>query len=430
MKKILLVTLGCSKNTVDSEQILSFFIRNNFEVTLNPNDADLILINTCGFIGDAKKESIDTIFKYSKYKNAKLVVTGCLVERYLKELEEEIPEVDLFIPLRNYSKMASMVRSLFKDEIINEYNPYYRVLSTPSFSSYLKISDGCSHHCSYCAIPLIRGEFHSFKKEDILNEAKRLGELGIKELVIISQDTTRYGEDLYNDYNIVNLLQDILDLNYFKSIRLLYLYAYEVSDELIKLYKNNQKVLLPYFDIPIQHSSDNVLKKMNRKDKKEDIISLFNKIKKEIPNAILRTTLIVGFPGETNEDFNDLKEFINLYKFDHLGVFKYSKEEGTAGFNMKNQISEDVKQERLDLLMKDQSKISYELNKKHLNEEMFGFITEKLSNNEYLIRTYFNAPDDIDGNIYLKTDKSLKIGDIVNIRIIDTGIYDLEAELI
>lgn len=430
MKKILLVTLGCSKNTVDSEQILSFFIRNNFEVTLNPNDADLILINTCGFIGDAKKESIDTIFKYSKYKNAKLVVTGCLVERYLKELEEEIPEVDLFIPLRNYSKMASMVRSLFNDEIINEYNPYYRILSTPSFSSYLKISDGCSHHCSYCAIPLIRGEFHSFKKEDILNEAKRLGELGIKELVIISQDTTRYGEDLYNDYNIVNLLQDILDLNYFKSIRLLYLYAYEVSDELIKLYKNNQKVLLPYFDIPIQHSSDNVLKKMNRKDKKEDIINLFNKIKKEIPNAILRTTLIVGFPGETNDDFNDLKEFINSYKFDHLGVFKYSKEEGTAGFNMKNQVEEDIKQNRLDTLMKDQSKISYELNKKHLNEEMSGFITGKLNNNEYLVRTYFNAPDDIDGNIYLKTDKLFKIGDDVKIKIIDTGIYDLEAELI
>lgn len=430
MKKILLVTLGCSKNTVDSEQILSFFIRNNFEVTLNPNDADLILINTCGFIGDAKKESIDTIFKYSKYKNAKLVVTGCLVERYLKELEEEIPEVDLFIPLRNYSKMASMVRSLFNDEIINEYNPYYRILSTPSFSSYLKISDGCSHHCSYCAIPLIRGEFHSFKKEDILNEAKRLGELGIKELVIISQDTTRYGEDLYNDYNIVNLLQDILDLNYFKSIRLLYLYAYEVSDELIKLYKNNQKVLLPYFDIPIQHSSDNVLKKMNRKDKKEDIINLYNKIKKEIPNAILRTTLIVGFPGETNDDFNDLKEFINSYKFDHLGVFKYSKEEGTAGFNMKNQVEEDIKQNRLDTLMKDQSKISYELNKKHLNEEMSGFITGKLNNNEYLVRTYFNAPDDIDGNIYLKTDKLFKIGDDVKIKIIDTGIYDLEAELI
>lgn len=429
MKKILLVTLGCSKNTVDSETILSFFLRNNFEVTLNPNDADVILINTCGFIGDAKQESIDTIFKYINYKG-KLVVTGCLVERYLDELKEEIPEVDLFIPLRNYSKMAQMVKSLFEDEIVNEYNPYYRVLSTPSFSSYLKISDGCSHHCSYCAIPLIRGEFHSFKKEDILNEAKRLGELGIKELVIISQDTTRYGEDLYSNYNITNLLQDILDLHYFKSIRLLYLYAYEVSDDLINLFKNNKEVLLPYFDIPIQHSSDNMLKKMNRRDKKIDIINLYNKIKKEIPEAILRTTLIVGFPGETLDDFNDLNEFISTYKFDHLGVFKYSKEEGTAGFNMKNQIDEDIKQERLDTLMKEQSKISYELNKKHLNEEMQGFVVEKLSNNEYLVRTYFNAPDDIDGNIYLKTDKLFNIGDVVNIKINETGVYDLEAILI
>jgi ribosomal protein S12 methylthiotransferase len=337
MKNLLLVSLGCAKNTVDSETILSFFKRNGFNIVVNPIKADVIVINTCGFILPSKQESIDTIIKYIEY-GKKVVVVGCLVERYLDDLKESIPEVDLWIPIRDYSKMASMVKGLFKDEIIEEYNPYYRVLSTPFYSGYLKISDGCDNHCSYCAIPLIRGSFKSVPKEILIEEAKRMASIGVKELVVISQDTSKYGFDIYENYRIHNLLQDILDLKLFVSIRLLYLYSYEVTDDLIETIYQNREVLLPYFDIPIQHASNKMLKLMNRKDKKEDIVTLINKIRNKFDRSIIRTTLIVGFPNETEEDFNELNDFIRENHFDHLGVFAYSKEEGTAGDLMENQI--------------------------------------------------------------------------------------------
>ena len=343
MKNLLLISLGCVKNAVDSETVLSFFNRNDFKIVLDPEKADVIVINTCGFINDAKKESIDTIFKYLRY-HKKLIVIGCLVERYYEDLKKEIPEVDLFIRIKDYKNMSNLVKRLFNDEIKEEYNPYYRVLSTPKYSAYLKISDGCSNHCAYCAIPLIRGEFHSVEKEILLKEAKRLGESGVKELIIISQDTTKYGSDIYKDYDIASLLDDILKLKLFKFIRLLYLYSYEVSDKLIDLIKKNSEVLLPYFDIPIQHSTNKMLKLMNRKDKQKDIINLVKKVRNNFKNAILRTTIITGFPGENKRDFISLKKFLLKYKFDHLGVFSYSREEDTPSFNMPHQVREKTKE--------------------------------------------------------------------------------------
>ena len=429
MKKLLLVSLGCAKNTVDSETILSFFVRNNFKIVINPNEADVIVINTCGFILPSKQESLDTIFKYAKY-NKKLVVVGCLVERYLEDLKESIPEVDLFIPIRDYPKMASLIKSLFKDEIENEYNPYYRIYSTAPFTGYLKISDGCDNCCAYCAIPLIRGSFKSIEKEILLDQARHMASKGIKELVIISQDTSKYGTDIYEDYKIHNLLLDLLKLNLFTSIRLLYLYSYEVTDALLDVIYQNSDIIAPYFDIPIQHASNKMLTLMNRKDKKEDIINLITKIRTKFNKSIIRTTLIVGFPNESEEDFEELNSFIETYHFDHLGVFAYSKEEGTAGDLMENQIDEDVKNDRRDKIMKTQSKISYLLNKKHIGEVMDGIVVSKVKGNTYLIRTYFNAPDDIDGNIYVKYDKSLEIGENVKIKITSCSIYDLEGEIL
>lgn len=426
MKKLTLISLGCAKNAVDSETILSFFKRNNFDIVLNPREADVIVINTCGFILPSKQESIDTIIKYIDY-GKKLVVVGCLVERYLEDLKESIPEVDLWIPIRDYSKMASMVQSLFKDEIVEEFNPYYRVLSTPFYSGYLKISDGCDNHCSYCAIPLIRGSFKSVPKEILIEEAKRMASIGVKELVIISQDTSKYGTDIYENYKIHNLLEDILKLNLFTSIRLLYLYSYEVSDELLDVISKNSEVLQPYFDIPIQHASNKMLKLMNRKDKKEDIISLITKIRNKFEKSIIRTTLIVGFPNETEEAFIELKEFISTYHFDHLGVFTYSKEEGTAGDLMENQVEESIKIERRNQIMDIQQRVSYQLNKNHIGEVMKGIVVGR-NRNSYIVRSYFNAPDDIDGNIYVSSKEKYNVGDDITFIVTSCSIYDLEGE--
>lgn len=428
MKNLLLISLGCAKNAVDSETILSFFSRNNFNIVLTPKDADVIVINTCGFILPSMQESIDTIIKYSKY-GKKLVVVGCLVERFLDELKESIPEVDLYIPIRDYPKMASMIQSLFEDEIVEQYNPYYRVLSTPFYSGYLKISDGCSNHCAYCAIPLIRGSFKSVPKEILIEEAKRMASIGVKELVVISQDTSKYGSDIYENYRIHNLLEDILNLKLFTSIRLLYLYSYEVSDELIDLIYKNSEVLQPYFDIPIQHASNKMLKLMNRKDKKEDIINLVTKIRNKFEKAIIRTTLIVGFPGETKREFDELKDFISTYHFDHLGVFAYSREEGTVGATMPHQVRESTKAKRRAEIMAIQQKVSYLNNKKHIGEVMDGIVIG-LKNKQYLIRTYFNAPDDIDGSIYVTSDRKLSLGDSVKVRITSCSTYDLGGEIL
>ena len=431
MIKVGMVSLGCAKNLVDSEMILGMLNESHFQIVNTIEEADVLIVNTCGFIESSKQESIDNIFDLLQY-HKKLVVTGCLVQRYLDVLKEEIPEVDLFIPIKDYPHMNEMIESLFKDKEIKiqPINPYVRLLSTPKYQAYLRISDGCNNCCSYCAIPLIRGKFVSRPFQDIITEAKILKNKGIQELVVISQDTTKYGIDLEPKTSITQLLKQLIDLG-FPSIRLLYLYPDEIEDDLIELIKNNQNVISPYFDIPLQHASNNVLKNMNRRGNKEQYIQLINKIRQNIPNAILRTTYIVGFPGETDDDFNQLLEFTKLIKFDHLGAFTYSKEEGTASYDFDDQIPQNIKAKRYSQLMKIQKTISYENNKKHINEIMTGIVTNyDKDKNEYYLRSYWNAPDDIDGNIIFKSNKQLEIGSFVNVKITNAFIYDLYGEYI
>ena len=428
MKKVFLISLGCSKNLVDSEHILGLLKDNGYEVVLSESQADIVVINTCGFISDSKKESINQILNNIN-KSYKLVVTGCLIERYIDELKKEIPEVDLYIPIKDYDKFPLLLKSLDEEVKVDKTNlfSYDRVVSTGHFSAYLRIGDGCDNRCSYCAIPLIRGPYRSTPMEDILKEAHRLKDLGYKEIVVLEQDTTKYGSDL-KDTTIVTLLKSLLEIKEFDYIRLLYLYPDEISDELIELIKNEER-LTPYFDIPIQHSEDHVLLKMNRRGNKAFLKDLFTKIRTQIPNAVLRTTLLVGFPGETKEDIDNLNEFIKEIGFDHLGVFTYSKEEGTASYNFPNQVSEKEKQRRKDLLMKTQQKISYERNKKHVGEIMEGLIIKKESN-YYLFRSYWNAPDDIDGKIYVKNDREVEVGQKVKVEITNSYIYDLVGKFL
>ena len=428
MKKIALISLGCEKNLVDSENILGLLVKNHYQIVSNKEEADILIINTCGFIESSKRESIATILDNIN-KKPKVVVTGCLVNRYLDELKKEIPEVDLWIPIKDYYRFNKLLATL--DEDLTNYeglNDNYRYVSTGSYSAYLKIGDGCSNCCSYCAIPLIRGPYQSRNYDSIISEAKELAKNGYKELIVLQQDTTRYGLDLKNRKTIVDLLKELLLIPGLEYIRLLYLYPDEVTDELIELIANEER-LTPYFDIPIQHSEDCILKAMNRRGDKQYLKNLFNKIRKRIPNAILRTTIMVGFPGETEKDFKNLLKFIEEIKFDHLGAFKYSKEEGTTSYNYPHQVRETTKQRRLDALMELQQKISYEQNKKHINEIMTGLVVGQ-ENGYYLLRSYFNAPDDIDGKILFSSKRELHEGDKVKVRIKESYVYDLYGELI
>ena len=423
MKKIALISLGCEKNLVDSENILGLLVKNKYEIVNNKDDADILIINTCGFIESSKKESIDTILD-NIGKKQKVVVTGCLVNRYKEELAKEIPEVDLWIPIRDYPRFCAILATLDKDLTNYEgLNDNYRLVSTGKYSAYLKIGDGCSNCCTYCAIPLIRGPYVSRPFESVIQEAKKLASEGYKELIVLEQDTTRYGLDLKEKKTIVDLLKGLLKIQGLEYIRLLYLYPDEITDELIDLIAKEER-LTPYFDVPIQHSEDKILKAMNRRGNKAYLKELFAKIRRRIPNAILRTTVMVGFPGETSEDFSNLLDFIKEIKFDHLGAFKYSKEEGTASYNYPHQVRETTKQKRLDTLMELQQGISYEQNKKHIGEIMEGLVVGQ-ENGYYLLRSYFNAPDDIDGKIYFSSNKALKEGEKVKVLIKESYVYDL-----
>lgn len=425
MIKIGLVSLGCAKNLVDSEIILGMFNNPNFKIVNTIEDSDIIIVNTCGFIEDSKKESIENILDVIKY-GKKVVVTGCLVARYKEELKESIPEVDLWIGIKDYPRFNELISSLIKEKV-EPFNPFNRLLATPSFMAYLRISDGCSNCCTYCAIPLIRGLFRSRPLKDVLKEAKDLKAKGIKELVIISQDTSSYGKDL-KEGNIITLLKAILSIGGFTSIRLLYLYPDEIDDEFIEFVKNNP-IIKSYFDIPFQHASNKILNAMHRRGNKEEYTNLIKRIRKAIPNAVIRTTYIVGFPGEDENDFNELMEFSKINRFDHMGAFIYSREDNTAAYYLDNQVDEKIKKERLDKIMSLQKKISYEKNKEHINEIMEGIITNYDSkNNLYYLRSYWNAPDDIDGNITFKGNKEHKIGDLAKIKITSAFVYDLYGE--
>ena len=426
MKKVALISLGCAKNLVDSENILGLLLKNHYEIVNNKDEADILVINTCGFIESSKKESIDTILDNIN-KKQKVVVTGCLVNRYKDELAKEIPEVDLWIPIRDYPRFNQLLATLDSD--ITNYeglNDNYRLVSTGSYSAYLKIGEGCSNCCTYCAIPLIRGPYVSRPYEDTIKEAKNLAKDGYKELIVLEQDTTRYGLDLKEKKTIVDLLKGLLEIKELAFIRLLYLYPDEITDELIDLIAKEER-LTPYFDIPIQHSEDKILKAMNRSGDKAYLTNLFNKIKTKIPNAILRTTVMVGFPGETKEDFDNLINFVKDIKFDHLGAFTYSREEGTKSYDFPHQVREATKQKRLDELMSLQQSISYNLNKKHIGEVMKGLVVGK-ENGYYLLRSYFNAPDDVDGKILFRSIRELKEGDITSVKITESYVYDLYGE--
>lgn len=427
MKKVGIISLGCAKNLVDSENILGLLEADGYTIVNNVQDSDIIFVNTCGFIDASKKESIETIFEMLD-SGKQVIVTGCLAQRYEKELKEEIPEVG-FIPIRNYHEFNKLL-GRYDSELkrIDGLNDEYRIVSTGNYSAYLKIGEGCDNRCTYCAIPLIRGGFISRPYDEIIKEAHILAENGYKEIIVLEQDTTKYGIDRKNDgYDIISLLKGLLEIKEFYYIRLLYLYPDEISDELIDLIAKEPR-LTPYFDVPIQHSEDHILKDMNRRGDKQLLRQLFTKIRNKVPNAVLRTTVMVGFPGETEEDVDNLISFMQEIKFDHVGAFSYSREEGTKSYNFPNQISESDKKKRLKKVMEAQQRISYRQNKTHIGEVMEGLVVGK-ENGHYLLRSYWNAPDDVDGKIYFKSPRELKEGNKVTVKITDAFIYDLMGEL-
>ena len=432
--KIYIISLGCAKNKVDSEIIIGNLVANdNISLTTDMALADLIIINTCAFIESAKIEAINTIFEVldEKTSNQKVMVCGCLSTRYANEIASLIPEVDRFVSIKEYPKLAEIVNSMFTDHPFSvEISSLNRLVTGMKESVYVKISEGCNNRCAYCAIPLIRGSFVSRPCEEIITEVMELVKNGAREINLISQDTTNYGKDLYKDYNLVSLLSDLVKVDGDFKIRLLYLYPNLVTDELIDFIASNDKVL-PYFDIPLQHSEDSMLKSMNRRGDKAFILDLIKRIRNKIPNAILRTTMIVGFPGETEEDFLSLIVFIKEVKFDRLGAFSYSPEEGTKGYEMKNQIDEEIKAKRLETIYLVQDDIALEANKKHISSVSEALIVDYDPDSyAYIGRNYAFAPDDIDGFIYIYSSKELKIGDVVKIKVLDASINTLEATLV
>lgn len=433
-----LVTLGCSKNQVDSEMILGLFKKYNMNIVNEPDEADIIIINTCGFINSAKIEAIDTILEMAEYKKygkcKSIILTGCLAKRYKKEILESMPEVDLCIGVDEYDNIDEILSEFLNQKFLNrklEFND--RIVSTKFPLSYIRISDGCDNRCSYCAIPLIRGNFKSRKMEDILDEVKIQAKQGIKEFCVISQDTSKYGKDIYGNLKLSELLNKISQIEGVKWIRVLYMYLFETTDDLIKEMASNPKVC-NYFDIPIQHISDKILKSMNRFDTKKIIYERVEKIRKMVPDAILRTTVIAGFPGETDNDFKELLSSIKDLKFDRLGAFAFSREEDTKAYDMKNQIDEKTKQERLKKIFELQKEISLNQNKKRLNKE-YEVVVEDISDDDkyFICRSECEAPD-VDGRIYLKINEEnankVIVGDFTKVKIIDYNEYDLFAKLI
>lgn len=431
--KVGFVSLGCSKNLVDTEKTIGIFKANGYEIVADPKEAEAIVINTCGFIEKAKEEAINTILEMAEYKKKKckfLIVMGCLVERYKEELIKAIPEVDLFVKYSEYNTLWQQIENLLagKKQIVDKkYNEFEtikeRVISTGNNYAYLKIADGCSNRCTYCAIPYIRGPQTSRKMEDILEEANKLVKDGYKELILIAQDTTKYGTDIYGRPMLSQLLKELGKIKDLHWIRFLYAYPETIDDELIKVVKENDKIC-KYFDIPIQHISDKVLKMMNRKSNGKSIRELIKKIRNEIPNVVIRTTVMVGFPGETKEDFEELYNFLKEAKFDKLGCFSYSKEDGTPAARIKEQIHPMTKKSRYNKIMSLQQKISKENLQLQIGKEVGILIEEKIANKIYVGRTYMDVPE-IDGVAYITTEQDLNIGDFTKAKIVDVDNYDL-----
>ena len=435
--KVGMVSLGCDKNRVDSELILGS-INKFYEITNNPKEAEIIIINTCGFIESAKQESIDTILEMAEYKKTHkckmIIATGCLTQRYGDELLELIPEIDILMGVNDYMKLHKLIvdfikteqrvsSTTYKDEGVNEGE---RILTTNSHTAYLRIAEGCNNFCTYCIIPKIRGKFRSRSKESILAEATSLVNQGVKEIILIAQDLTNYGEDLYGKNELHVLINEISNIKGLEWIRLLYCYPEEITDELIEVIANNPKVM-KYLDLPIQHISNNILKMMARKTNKETIIGKINLLREKVPGITLRTSLIVGFPGETEEDFNELCRFLKNYKLDNVGVFTYSQEEGTAAAKLPNQVDEDVKIKRKEKLMNIQRGIVKDLNKLKIGY-IYDTIIDGSTGEYYIGRNYEMAPE-IDGLIYITKGKVLKKGDIIKIKITNIMEYDLVGDV-
>ena len=440
MYKVAMVSLGCPKNQVDAEKMLACLKNGGLEITPAEADADAIIVNTCGFIESAKAEAIENILEAARYKEngscKALVVTGCLAERYRDDITEEIPEVDVCVGLGSNGKIAEIVKKAIEGEKQNYYGEKTdldlngeRILGGMPYAAYLKVGDGCDNCCSYCAIPKIRGRMRSRTIEDCVAEAKVLAKGGVTELIVVAQDTTAYGTDLYGEPKLHELLTELCKIEELHWIRTLYTYPEKITDKLLDVIKGQEK-LVNYLDIPIQHINDDILKKMNRKGDKKSVSDVIDRIRDKIPHITLRTTLITGFPSETEEQFSELAEFVKEKRFEHLGCFTYSPEEGTAAALMENQIDEQVKQDRCDNIMETQALISASR-----NAEKVGQVTEVLIEGwDDYIKCYFgrapwDAPE-IDGKVFFMAHKPLKIGQYVKVKINDCLDYDLLGELV
>lgn len=435
--KILFVSLGCDKNLVDTENMLGILKNKGFEFTDDEWEADIIAINTCCFIGDAKQESINTILEMAEHKKDArckvLVVAGCLAHRYQDEIIKEIPEVDAFVGTSSYDKIADMINSVLEEKGISNFvedanrMPMVeadRIVTTPGYYEYLKIAEGCDKHCTYCVIPKVRGSFRSFPIEYLVNQTKKLVEGGVKEIILVAQETTLYGVDLYGKKSLPKLLHNLGLIEGLEWIRILYCYPEEISDELIEAIKNEPKVC-HYLDMPIQHASDNILKRMGRRTSKQELTDIVAKLRREIPDIALRTTLITGFPGETDVDHEEVMQFIDECEFDRLGVFTYSREEDTVAAQMPDQIDEEIKGKYRDELMQLQQEISADRSAAMIGRivrvMIEGFIPE---DNTYVGRSYKDAPN-VDGLVFVECDRELMSGDFIDVKITGSTEYDL-----
>lgn len=440
--KILFISLGCDKNLVDSEVMLGLLRKHRFELTNDENEADVIVVNTCCFINDAKEESINTILEMAELKKTgklkALIVAGCLAQRYKKEIVEEIPEVDAIVGTTGYEKIAQIIEDVLKGlktesfEDLN-YLPKEghaeRINTTGGYYSYLKIAEGCNKFCTYCIIPYIRGKYRSVPMEELLEEASILALNGVKELILVAQETTLYGTDLYGEKKLPELLRKLCKISGIQWIRILYCYPEEITEELIDVIKEEEKVC-NYLDMPIQHCSDHMLKVMGRKTNKKELISQVENLRKKIPNITLRTTLISGFPGETKKDHDQLKAFVEQMQFDRLGVFTYSPEEGTKAADMENQVEENIKEERQKEIMELQQKIAFDKAEKVIGSKLKVMIEGKLpEDNIYIGRTYKDAPN-VDGYIFVESRLELLSGDMVEVYVTEAKEYDLIGEVI
>ena len=433
--KVSIVSLGCSKNLVDSELILGSLKKEGFQVSPSEDEAEIIIVNTCGFIGDAKKESVNTILELSEHKRhgkcEKLIVTGCLVERYVDELKRELPEVDSFWGTGNLLKIGKIlkkekIKKVYKYPPGTVYDPDSpRVLTTPSHTAYVKVSEGCSRTCSFCIIPKMRGLMKSRRIDSIFGEVKNLAGLGVKEINLIAQDMTSYGRDIGTD--LETLLRELAKAEGIKWIRIHYCYPWGLTDSLVNFIATEEKIL-PYIDMPLQHINDRILKLMDRKTTGRRIREIINKLRSKIDNLVIRTTFIVGFPGETDDEFDELLDFVDETKFDRAGAFKYSQEEGTRAGEMPNQITDEIKEERYERLMEVQSEASLNKNKALIGTLHEGFI-EGTENGDYIARISSQAPE-VDGLTYVKGTTSFKTGDLVKIKITDVDVYDLFGEVV